>query len=95
VDNNEDEEDKKALLESKEQVTTGKKKLYYVWGWKGVPVMSVKFVVYCLLNVCIVLPILLTAIAPMIQSARAAITNTGNEQAQVEFAQKSDNVSIE
>ena len=34
------------------------------------------------------------AIAPMIQSARAAITNTGNEQAQVEFSQKSDNVSI-
>ena len=30
----------------------------------------------------------------MIQSARAAITNTGNEQAQAEFSQKSDNVSI-
>jgi len=36
-----------------------------------------------------------TAIAPMIQSARAAITNTGNEQAQAEFSQKSDNVSID
>jgi len=34
-----------------------------------------------------------TAIAPMIQSARAAITNTGNQQAQAEFSEKSDNVS--
>ena len=29
----------------------------------------------------------------MIQSARAAITNTSNEQALAEFSQKSDNVS--
>ena len=38
---------------------------------------------------------ILIVIAPMIQSARAAITNTENEQAQAEFSQKSDNVSID
>lgn len=54
VDNNEDEEAKKALLESKERVTA--------------------------------------AIAPMIQSARAAITNTSNEQALADFSQNSDNL---
>ena len=35
----------------------------------------------------------ISAIAPMITSARAAITNNSNEQALVEFSQKSDNVS--